>query len=135
MTSLTFHNDTTSINHLWYESHKNVIANVCIQLGQSDKIEEITNKLLGEKMKMKILKDPNKPKRPKSSYLFFCDEHRPSLMKKMRKKGKINLGDIAKKLGAAWKKLSEKEKVVFIEKSTNAKAEYEVAIEKYNSSL
>ena len=66
MTSLTFHNDTASINHLWYESHKNILANVCIQLGQSDKIEEMTNKLLGEKMKMKILKDPNKPKRPKS---------------------------------------------------------------------
>lgn len=135
MTSLTFHNDTTSINHLWYESHKNVIANVCIQLGQSDKIEEMTSKLLGEKMKMKILKDPNKPKRPKSSYLFFCDEQRPTLMKKMRKKGKVNLGDIAKKLGLAWGKLSEKEKVVFVEKSANAKTEYEVAIEKYNLTL
>jgi hypothetical protein len=135
MTSLTFHNDTTSINHLWYESHKNILANVCIQLGQSDKIEEMTSKLLGEKMKMRILKDPNKPKRPKSSYLFFCEEHRPALMKKMRKKGKINLGDIAKKLGAAWKNISEKEKDVFIKQSVNAKTEYEVAIEKYNSTL
>ena len=56
-------------------------------------------------------------------------------MKKMKKKGKINLGDIAKKLGAAWGKLSEKDKAVFVEKSTNAKAEYEVAIENYNSNL
>tara|TARA_B110000483_G_C17665026_1_gene339553 strand:- start:58 stop:465 length:408 start_codon:yes stop_codon:yes gene_type:complete len=135
MTSLTFHNDTASINHLWYESHKNILANVCIQLGQSDKIEEMTNKLLGEKMKMKILKDPNKPKRPKSSYLFFCDKHRPALMKKMRKKGEVKLGDIAKKLGAAWKNISEKEKAVFIGQSVKAKTEYEEAMEKYNLTL
>ena len=88
MSSITFHNDTLSLNHLWYESQKNLIANVCIQLGQSDKISEMTTKLLGEKLKIKALKDPNKPKRPKSGYLFFCDDARPKLMSKMKKKSK-----------------------------------------------
>lgn len=134
MSSITFHNDTLSLNHLWYESQKNLIANVCIQLGQSDKISEMTTKLLGEKLKIKALKDPNKPKRPKSGYLFFCDDARPKLMSKMKKKNeKINLGDIAKSLGKAWKKLADKDKVVYEAKSAEAKSNYEVAMEKYNA--
>ena len=134
MSSITFHNDTLSLNHLWYESHKNLIANVCIQLNQSDKIGEMTSKLLGEKLKIKPLKDPNKPKRPKSAYLFFCDDARPKLMKKMSKKNeKINLGDTAKALGQAWKKLSDKDKNIYYQKSAQAKSDYEEAMEKYNA--
>lgn len=134
MSSITFHNDTLSLNHLWYESQKNLIANVCIQLGQSDKISEMTTKLLGEKLKIKALKDPNKPKRPKSGYLFFCDDARPKLMKKMKKKNeKINLGDIAKSLGQAWKKLTDKDKAIYETKSAEAKSNYEEAMEKYNA--
>ena len=136
MSSITFHNDTCSLNHLWYESQKNIIANVCIQLGQSDKIEEMTAKLLGEKLKIKTLKDPNKPKRPKSSYLFFCDKERPAIMNKMTKKGaKIKLGDIAKKLGTAWQNLSESKKIVFNDQSKEAKAAYEFAMEEYSAAL
>ncbi len=135
MSSISFYNDTSSLNHLWFESHKNLIANVCIQLGQSDKIEEMSQKLLGDKIKMKPLKDPNKPKRPKSGYLFFCEDKRPALMKKMKKNGKINIGDIAKKLGTAWKKLSDKDKVVYNTKSEKAKEDYEIAMEKYNSGM
>ena len=114
MSSISFYNDTSSLNYLWFESHRNLIANVCIQLGQSDKIEEMVQKLLGDKIKMKPLKDPNKPKRPKSGYLFFCEDKRPALMKKMKKNGKINIGDIAKKLGTAWKKLSDKDKALYL---------------------
>ena len=42
MAHLTFHNDTVSLQHLWFESHKNLIATVCINLGQHDKIGELT---------------------------------------------------------------------------------------------
>ena len=134
MTSITFHNDTLSLNHLWYESQKNLVANVCIQLGQSEKIAEMQSKLLGEKLKIKALKDPNKPKRPKSGYLFFCDDARPKLMKNMTKnKEKINLGDMAKALGKAWKKLSTADRSSFEQKSTEAKAAYDEAMEKYNT--
>ena len=109
MAHLTFHNDTVSLNHLWYESHKNLIATVCIKLGQHDKIAELTHTLLGDPFKIKPMKDPAKPKRPTSGYLYFCEEARPKLMKKMRgkKNKKVNLGDIAKELGAMWKGLSD----------------------------
>ena len=84
MAHLTFHNDTVSLNHLWFESHKNLIATVCIKLGQHDKIGELTQTLLGDPLKIKAMKDPAKPKRPTSGYLYFCEAARPKLMKKMK---------------------------------------------------
>ena len=92
MSHLPFHNDTVSLNHLWFESQRNLITTVCIKLGHVDKIGELTTNLLGNPLKIKPMKDPNKPKRPKSGYLFFCDDVRPKLMKKFVKlKQKINL--------------------------------------------
>lgn len=74
MSSMLFHNDTRELNLLWYNSHKNLITSICIELGQVDKIEELSQKFLGMPLKIKALKDPNKPKRAKTSYLYFCEE-------------------------------------------------------------
>lgn len=134
MTHLPFHNDTVSLNHLWYQSHKNLITTVCIKLNQVDRIEELTKTLLGDPLKIKPMKDPAKPKRPKSSYLYFCDKARPKIMNKMSKSGnKINLGDIAKQLGKKWKKLSEEEKLPYVELSKKDKIRFEVEMEKYTT--
>ena len=86
MAHLPFHNDTVSLNHIWYQSQKNMIATVCIKLGHHDKIAELTTTLLGEPLKIKPMKDPEKPKRPTSGYLYFCQDARPAIMKKMSKK-------------------------------------------------
>ena len=135
MAHLTFHNDTVSLQHLWYESHKNLIATVCIKLGQHDKIGELTHTLLGNPLKIKAMKDPAKPKRPTSAYLYFCEAARPKLMKKMKgkKNKKINLGDIAKQLGAMWKGLSDNDKKPYTEKSQKDKERYLDEMEKYNA--
>jgi len=142
MAHLTFHNDTVSLNHLWYESHKNLIATVCIKLGQHDKIlgqhdkiGELTHTLLGNPLKIKAMKDPAKPKRPTSAYLYFCEAARPKLMKKMKgkKNKKINLGDIAKQLGAMWKGLSDNDKKPYTEKSQKDKERYLDEMEKYTA--
>ena len=100
MTSILFHNDTGSLNHLWFESHKRLLTSICIDLGHVDRIDELSAKYLGDKLKIKTLKDPNRPKRAKTAYLFFCNAKRPALIEKMKKHGeKINVGVIQKKLG------------------------------------
>ena len=73
MTSILFHNDTGSLNHLWFESHKRLLTSVCIDLGNVERIDEFVAKYLGDKLKIKTLKDPNRPKRAKTAYLFFCN--------------------------------------------------------------
>ena len=64
-----YHNNTVALNDLWYESHASVIRRVCIELGHVDKTNSLLEKLLGDKMKMKVQKDPNKPKRSKTRSL------------------------------------------------------------------
>ena len=51
MAHLPFHNDTVSLNHIWYQSQKNIIATVCIKLGQHDKIARVDDCSFGRPIK------------------------------------------------------------------------------------
>jgi len=134
MAHLPFHNDTVSLNHIWYQSQKNMIATVCIKLGHHDKIAELTTTLLGDPLKIKPMKDPERPKRPTSGYLYFCQDARPAIMKKMSKNNaKLVLGNIDKVLGRDWKALSDDNRKVYEEKSKTDKERYEVEMEQYNA--
>ena len=99
MASNLFHNNTVALYDNWYESHAALLRSLCLELGHSDKINELTEKFLGEKLKMKFKKNSLHPKKPKSAYFFFCDDKRPALLAKSKKKNeKIVIGDVAKKL-------------------------------------
>ena len=54
-------------------------------------------------------------------------------MKKFTDKGeKVKIGDIAKKLGAAWKKLSDKQKKPYETKAAKDKERYQKEMTEYN---
>ena len=129
-----FNANTSTLNDLWYESHASLLKMLCMEFGQSEKIDEMLAKYLGDKLKVKAPKDPNKPKRSKSGFMFYCDEHRPALLEKAKKGGKkVNIGDISKALGKSWGKLKNKSKY---EKLAAAdKERYEKAITEYNEKL
>ena len=99
-----------------------------------DKIEELTTALLGDPVKIKPMKDPERPKRPTSGYLYFCQAARPAIMKEMSKNNaKLVLGNIAKVLGKDWKALSDKKRKVYENKSKIDKERYEEEMEQYNA--
>jgi hypothetical protein len=77
------------------------------------------------KAKKTIAKD-DKIKRPLSAYMFFSTENRDKVMKDFKFEKK-QIGDIAKKLGEQWKKMTDKEKAPYEEKAKKAKAAYEAA--------
>lgn len=130
---IAFSQNTAEINDLWYESHASLLKKLCMEFGESEKIEEMLEKYLGPKMKIKAPKDPNKPKRSKSGFMFYCDEHRPPLLVKAKEKGKVNIGDISKELGKMWKKLKSKSK--YDKLAASDKERYEKEISEYNESL
>ncbi len=106
-----FHNNTVNINDVWFESHKSLLQMLCVELGHADKIDAMSEKFLGKKLKMKAYKDPSKPKRAKSAYFFFCDDERSAIIQKNKKKNKkINMGDVAKELAKMWKAVKDKSK-------------------------
>lgn len=134
MANIRFHNDTKALNHLWYESHKNLLTSLCIEFGKTDQIDDMVKKFLCEPVKMKALKDPNKPKRAKSAYLFYCDDHRQKILDTMRKKKKkVNIADVSKQLGAKWGGLSDSAKAPYEAKAQADRERYQEEMEQYNA--
>ena len=139
MAHLAYHNMTVLINETVFKSHKELIEKVVKEMGgDSAKVEELVKKLL-DKADLKAKKDPNKPKRPKSGFLLFCDDERAKLIEKEKKglkKGeKFSLGVVQKKLGDMWKKLPEAKKNKYMEQTEKEKEEYYDKITEYETSL
>jgi len=131
-----FHNNTVALNDMWYESHASVIRRVCLELGQGDKSNDLLEKILGQKLKMKAQKDPNKPKRSKTAFLHFCDSKRQKLIQKYKKAGKkVNVGELAKKMGQMWGALSDGDKSKYQSLAATDKEAYLKKLADYNESL
>lgn len=134
MSTTCFHNQTAELNHLWFESHKTLVMNLCIEFAAINRLEELTKKFLGKPLKLKKLKDPNKPKRTRSAFFYFCTEHRPKLMKEVREKGEtINIGSISKQLGSMWGALEARKKKKYVDLNKKDKIRYQEAMEAYKN--
>ena len=136
MSGVVFHNNTVSINDVWYESHAHLVKMVALELGQPDKVPELLEKFLGNKMQIKAQKNPNAPKRAKSSYMFYSEKYRENVTLKLKKKnpnykGSL-MGLVSKDLGANWKKLKDNEKKVFETQAAKDKQRYLHEMEEFN---
>ena len=132
--SIRFQNDTSELHHLFYESHKNLITSICIATDNVDKINEFVDKYLGPPQKLKQRRDPKKPKRAKSSYLYYCDKFRPPLMAKIKSDGQnIKISQVSKILGAQWKKLSDEERVPYEALAQKDRNRYNDEIQAYKN--
>lgn len=138
MSHLGYYNNMVSLNNMFYESHKTIIEKVLKDLDQSDRTEELVKKYL-DKPDLKMKTDPNKPKRPKSAFLLFCDDERPKLIEKQKKNlktgEKFNLGDIQKKLGNQWGKLTDDKKKKYNDVCEQHKETYFDKMSEYESTL
>ena len=126
MANTYFHNAVSDLNTLWYDSHCKLVRRITSELGCPDKEDELIEKFLGKQVKIKKQRDKDMPKRPKSSFLFYCDEHRTSV-----KKDGQNPSEVMKILGKQWKQLEDKSK--YIQLAENAKDEYDNLVEEYKS--
>ena len=136
MANIVFHNNTVSINDVWYESHVQLVRMVALDLGATpEKIEELLEKFVGNKKKMKPQKNPYAPKKPKSSYFYFCDEFRPNYIEDFKKKNpnkKVSIADVAKQLGSKWKSLSDSGKKKYVKMAEKDKERYAEELNTFN---
>lgn len=136
MANIVFSNNTSGLHELFYDSHAQLLRMVALELGAEDKIDYLQEKFLGKKLKLKKQKNPHAPKKPKSSYFFFCDEHRSALIEKHKKKNKGKnqdksmMGLVAKELGKMWKDLKNKDK--YNKMSVDDKKRYEKEMSTFN---
>ena len=127
MAHIHFQNSAIDINRILYESHKSLIKKIATELDAKDKQDELITKFLGEPLKIKKQRDPLLPKKPKSSFLLFCDEKRSGVQKKYPD---YKMGQIMKKLGEMWQNCENKQK--YIDIASKAKEEYREELETYN---
>ncbi len=73
--------------------------------------------------KVKKVKDPNAPKRPQSAYFLFMADFRPTF-KKANPDSK-GVKEVAVAAGAAWAKMSDKDKEKYNTAAAKAKAAYD----------
>ena len=87
-----------------------------------------------KKKRKRSKKDPNKPKRAGTAYLFYCNEKRPALMADLKKKGKkINVGHLQQQLGKSWKALVEKDMKRYIALAEKDSQRYKEEMEEYSA--
>jgi hypothetical protein len=85
------------------------------------------------------IKDPNKPKRGKSAYMFFCSANREQAKSEILEEtgaDKVTVGDVSKRLGEWWKELQrdedrKEEYDEFIAQADEDKERYKADMENY----
>lgn len=120
-----YYNNIVCLNEIMYESHMDLIKSICIELEVPEKISLLQEKFL-EKVKIKTRRDPDKPKKSKTSYMFFCDENRVKIISDDMK---MKLGEQSKLLGKAWSECKDRD--TYIKKAEEDKNRYDEEIEEY----
>lgn len=84
--------------------------------------------VLGKKpIKIKKLKDPNAPKKPKNGYMLFCQDFVNS-----NKVNTTNLVELSREQSRCWKELEEIKKQEYLDIAERQKVLYEEELKKYN---
>lgn len=128
MSNLFFDNNTMDMNTLWYNSHLKLIRQITRELNVQDRHEELAEKFLGKPMKIKKRKDPDMPKKPLSSFLFFCSDNRENVRKN---EPDLSMGGVMKELGKKWKTITDKQRVKYDNQAKEAKVIYDDKMEQY----
>ena len=139
MAHLEYYNNIVGINDMIYDSHKLLLEKITMELGHYDKFDELCEKFLDQpKLKAKV--DKNAPKKAKSAFMLFCDNHREEIMKEVKKqnkknKEKFNLGHVQKKLGEMWSALGETEIEKYNSLCEKDKERYQEEYEAYQEQI
>ena len=130
MAHLEYHNNLVTVTEVFYHSHKTLVEKVGLHLNlEPKKIEELVSTFVGDPLKVKAMKDPNKPKRAKTSYMFFCADKRNALKSAHPE---LKMVDLSKLLGKMWKETSESDRKKFQEQEDADKERYQEDVEQYN---
>ena len=117
---------------------KGKYAKKAIDALQTDEAQEKLAEIIKENMPTKVMtktkrkkKDPEKPKRGCSSYIFFCKDMRAKIKEQFPD---MTAKDITSELGKRWKDLSDEDKEQYIDDAATDKARYMEEMKEYTPS-
>ncbi|CAK8579315.1 unnamed protein product [Lathyrus sativus] len=117
------------------EEHMKLQKHEALQmLKKKEKTENMIKetKLNRQKKKQSKDSDPNRPKRPASSYFLFSKEARKSIMEE---RPEIGEGMLRTLISLKWKDMSEEDKQLWSGKASEAMDAYKKEMEEYNKSI
>ncbi|KAL9642794.1 hypothetical protein ABK040_009869 [Willaertia magna] len=80
-------------------------------------------------MPKKSNRDPNQPKKPKTGYFIFCDEHREAVKEELG--GKKPASEVSKVLGQRWNALTKEQKQTYLDRTKDDMQKYKKDMEVY----
>ncbi|KAI3979253.1 hypothetical protein MKX01_007729 [Papaver californicum] len=107
-------------------------------LKKKEKTENIIKKTKENQQKKKKLKgetsvvDPNKPKRPASSFILFSKEARKNLVQDREGISNVTIHAL---ISVKWKEMGEEEKKIWNDQAAKAMESYKKELEEYNKSV
>jgi hypothetical protein len=116
-----------------YFSHKYELDEHYKDYDIEEDIKNLSELLIDEslsKNNKKKDKDPLKPKKNLSAFMFFCNNYRNEV--KNANKG-ASLGEVSKMLGSIWQELESDDKLPFEKQANEDKLRYKKEMEEYNS--
>ncbi|CAM6119616.1 unnamed protein product [Calypogeia fissa] len=105
-------------------------------LKQREQIDQAKKTIKEEKLKKKRMKaeavDPNKPKKPLTSYILFVMDNRKAIQ---QEKPNSTFAEVTATLAVRWQELPEAEKQVWADKAAAGRESYKAAMEDYQQKL
>ena len=133
MSTQNYHNTIKSQMDLFKNAQSQLIIDICMELGCPEKTEQLTEKYIDKKIKLKKYKDKNAPKSASTAYQFFCNEQRPIIK---TKNPDIEFKDIMKELSKGWKSVIDNGNIEKYQKLSDLdKERYSQEFETYKSEL
>jgi high mobility group protein B3 len=99
----------------------------------NDKLDLVLNNASsngGNDQSSKKKRDPNRPKKNKNGYLFFCQDKRDSVK---TQHPNLDGKELVRILSKMWNDMSDKEKVPYQQRADKDKKRYHQEMEKYNN--
>ena len=100
-----------------------------VMFENKNKLQKImSSTLTKQSITLKKVKDPDAPKRAKTSYIFFCIKKRDEIMKE---NPNMSAKEIIKELGIVWRDLPDNKKAPFVKLAEKDKERYEMEMKNY----
>ena len=129
------YNNVRTVSELLIQRELELVRHVCHYLDCADKEEEVQNHFVYKDLVKKCLKakkDVNAPKKPRSSYIMFCNSIRKEVTEK---NPTLKMHEISKKLAERWSDATEEVKNEFQSLAEKDKERYQTELEDYKKKL
>ena len=135
MSTTDCYNHIRTVDEILISRELELVRSVCHFLDCADRVDDVQNHFVYKDLVKKCLKakkDDNAPKKPRSSYILFCNSIRKELTEQ---NPKLKMNEMSKKLGEKWSSVTDEVKKEFQELAEKDKERYEKELEQYKKEL